>query len=240
MMLTRCLITGTLTGGLARRVRNWVTAAILPPRYKQFRDSHAVVEAIRASVSGKRHLHRPVGALCIRLAALPTPELWGLYRRPAGCRVCGSLGLVIARTSNTTSLVNTRRGFLGASRADCWCADTCPELELGRFSNQLSTGGEGVPSRKLVYRWAGVGHGQARAGGGGRGQMTCGPRVDSRIRKNRAIHKGKPAVRDISPESLPLKSKTCGPEIPRSRPSEWLRVWFRWRRRGRRRSRGVR
>ena len=49
MMLTRCLITGTLTGGL---VLSWVTAAILPPRYKQFRDSHAVVEAIRSSVSG--------------------------------------------------------------------------------------------------------------------------------------------------------------------------------------------
>src|SRR3989440_11125144 len=32
--------------------------------------------------------------------------------------------------------------------------------------------------------------------------MTCGPRVDSRIRKNRAIHNVKQAVtRDISPES---------------------------------------
>ena len=221
-------------------VLSWVTAAILPPRYKQIQGFPWCCGGDSRKCIGKRHLHRPAGALRIRLAALPTPELWGLYRRPAGCRVCGSLGLVIARTSNTTSLVNTRRGFLGASRADCWCGDTCPELELGRFSNQLSTGGEGVARRKLVYRWAGVGHGQARAGGGGRGQMTCGPRVDSRIRKNRAIHMGKPAVRDISPESLPLKSKTCGPEIPRSRPSEWLRVWFRWRRRGRRRSRGVR
>src|SRR5205807_8638389 len=62
---------------------------------------------------GKRHLHRPAGALRIRLAALPTPELWGLYRRPACCRVCGSLGLVIARTFNTTSPLNTGRGFLG-------------------------------------------------------------------------------------------------------------------------------
>lgn len=30
---------------------NWFTSAILPPRYKQFRDAKAVVEVIRANVS---------------------------------------------------------------------------------------------------------------------------------------------------------------------------------------------
>jgi hypothetical protein len=61
MMLTRFLITGTLTGGLVLSVLNWVTAAILPPRYKQFRDSHAVVEAIRANVSGNDIYTAPQG-----------------------------------------------------------------------------------------------------------------------------------------------------------------------------------
>ena len=37
-MLTRFLTTGTLAGGLVLSVLNWVTAAILPPRFKQFRD----------------------------------------------------------------------------------------------------------------------------------------------------------------------------------------------------------
>jgi hypothetical protein len=52
MMLTRFLITGTLAGGVVLSVLNWVTAAILPPRYKQFKDPRAVVETIRANVSG--------------------------------------------------------------------------------------------------------------------------------------------------------------------------------------------
>ena len=60
-MLTRFLITGTLTGGLVLSVLNWVTAAILPPRYKQFRDSHAVVEAISANVSGNDIYTAPQG-----------------------------------------------------------------------------------------------------------------------------------------------------------------------------------
>ena len=60
-MLTRLLITGTLTGGLILSVLSWVTAAILPPRYKQFRDSHAVVEAIRANVSGNDIYTAPQG-----------------------------------------------------------------------------------------------------------------------------------------------------------------------------------
>ena len=51
-MVTRFLITGTLAAGLVVSVLNWVTAAILPPCYKQFKDPDAVVEAIRANVSG--------------------------------------------------------------------------------------------------------------------------------------------------------------------------------------------
>ena len=60
-MLTRFLITGTLTGGLVLSVLNWVTAAILPPRFKQFRDPHAVVEAIRANVSANDIYTAPQG-----------------------------------------------------------------------------------------------------------------------------------------------------------------------------------
>ena len=164
-----------LAGGFVLSVLNWFTAAILPPRYKQFIDPPAVVEAIRANVLGNDIYTAPQG-LFATVSLRPRRQSWSSYRRPACCRVCGSVGLVSARTYNTTSLANTHCGFLGASWNDCWCRDTFSELELGRFSNKLCIGGECVPGRKLVYRWAGVGRGSAKAGGGGRRQMTCSPR----------------------------------------------------------------
>lgn len=61
-MRTRFLITGMLAAGFILNVLNWVTAAILPPRYKQFMDPHAVVEAIRANVSGNDIYTAPRGS----------------------------------------------------------------------------------------------------------------------------------------------------------------------------------
>jgi len=45
----RFLIAGTLVGGLLLSVLNWFAAAVLPPRFKQFRNAQAVVEAIRSN-----------------------------------------------------------------------------------------------------------------------------------------------------------------------------------------------
>jgi hypothetical protein len=50
-MRTRFLIAGTLTGGIVLSLLGWLTAAILPPRFKQFSDPHAVVETIRANAA---------------------------------------------------------------------------------------------------------------------------------------------------------------------------------------------
>ena len=47
----RFLFVGTLGGGLLLCVLNWFTAAILPPRFKQFRDPQAVTEAVAVNVS---------------------------------------------------------------------------------------------------------------------------------------------------------------------------------------------
>ena len=47
--MLRFLIAGTLVGGLVLSALNWLTAAVLPPRYKQFREPQAVVETIRAT-----------------------------------------------------------------------------------------------------------------------------------------------------------------------------------------------
>jgi hypothetical protein len=60
-MFTRFLIAGTLAGGLVLSVLNWFTAAILPPRYGQFTDPQAVVEAIRTNVSGDDIYTAPQG-----------------------------------------------------------------------------------------------------------------------------------------------------------------------------------
>jgi hypothetical protein len=57
----RCLIAGTLAGGVILSILSWFTAAILPPRFKQFRDSHAVVEVVRANVSGNDIYNAPQG-----------------------------------------------------------------------------------------------------------------------------------------------------------------------------------
>lgn len=48
-MPARFLIAATLLGGLSLTILNWVTAAMLPPRYKQFKNPAAVVEAVRAN-----------------------------------------------------------------------------------------------------------------------------------------------------------------------------------------------
>src|SRR5262245_25848357 len=60
-MHIRFLISGTLAGGLVLAILNWVTAAVLPPRFKQFRDAHAVVEAIRANVTADDIYTAPEG-----------------------------------------------------------------------------------------------------------------------------------------------------------------------------------
>jgi hypothetical protein len=76
MMVTRFLITGTLAGGLVLSVLNWVSAAILPPRYKQFKDPHAVVEAIRANVSGNDIYTAPQG-LFVSVSIRPRLQSFG-------------------------------------------------------------------------------------------------------------------------------------------------------------------
>ena len=70
-MPRRFMIAGTLTGGVLLSVLNWLTAALLPPRFKQFRDPGAVVEAIRSNVSGNDIYTAPQGLLvALRTLAL--------------------------------------------------------------------------------------------------------------------------------------------------------------------------
>jgi hypothetical protein len=60
-MRTQFLIIGTLVGGLVLSVLGWITAAILPPRYKQFKDANAVVQTIQTNVAGNGIYTAPQG-----------------------------------------------------------------------------------------------------------------------------------------------------------------------------------
>jgi len=60
-MRRRFMVAGTLLGGVLLSLLNWLTAALLPPRFKQFRDPSAVVESIRSNVSGSDIYTAPQG-----------------------------------------------------------------------------------------------------------------------------------------------------------------------------------
>jgi hypothetical protein len=112
-MPTRLLITGTLAGGLVLSILNWVTAAILPPRFKQFRDPHAVVEAIRANVSGNDIYTAPAGLF---VAVSLRPRLRSFAPRLAGqlvveFAVAFGLSLLVLATPLRSSI--HVGGFLG-------------------------------------------------------------------------------------------------------------------------------
>lgn len=60
-MRRRFMVAGRVVGGLLLILLNWFTAAVLPPRFKQFRDPRAVVETIRSNVSGNDIYAAPQG-----------------------------------------------------------------------------------------------------------------------------------------------------------------------------------
>lgn len=60
-MRRRFIVAGTLVGGILLSLLNWLTAAVLPPRFKQFRDPRAVVETVRSNVTGNDIYAAPQG-----------------------------------------------------------------------------------------------------------------------------------------------------------------------------------
>src|SRR6516164_388838 len=76
LSMLRFLTTATLVGGLCLSVLNWLTAAILPPRYKTFRAPQAIVEAIRANVAEDNIYTAPQGVF---VAVALSPELSGHF-----------------------------------------------------------------------------------------------------------------------------------------------------------------
>jgi len=86
------LIAGTLLGGLVLNLLNWLTAGILPPRYKQFRAPQDVVETIRANVVEDDIYTAPQGVF---VAVALRPELSGHFKS-FGSRVVAQFAIEFA------------------------------------------------------------------------------------------------------------------------------------------------
>ena len=109
----RYLILGTLAGGVVLSVLNWITAAILPPRYQQFTDPPAVVEAIRANVPGDDIYTAPQGLF---VAVSLRPRFQGFGARIAGqfaVEFAVALGLSLLLLATRFRSTMRAAGFLG-------------------------------------------------------------------------------------------------------------------------------
>jgi hypothetical protein len=112
-MRTRFLIAGTLAGGLVLTILNWVTAGMLPPRYKQFRNPAAVAETIRANVDEDDIYTAPPG-LFVSVSLRPRLPSVGLrFARQFLVELAVACGLsLLVLATPLRSLLHTA-GFLG-------------------------------------------------------------------------------------------------------------------------------
>jgi hypothetical protein len=76
--MLRFLTAGTLLGGILLSVLGWLTAGILPPRYKPFNDPAAVVETIRSHVAEDDIYTAPQGLFAV---VSLRPERSGHFQR---------------------------------------------------------------------------------------------------------------------------------------------------------------
>jgi hypothetical protein len=118
---TRFLIAGTIVGGVLLSMLGFVTAALLPPRYKPFKDPAAVVETIRANTTTNEIYTAPHG-LFVSVSLRPDGSNW--LQNPARhlavqvsveLAVALCLSLLVTATAFTRPLaVACFLGFIGA------------------------------------------------------------------------------------------------------------------------------
>ena len=154
------------------------------------------MEAIRANVSGNDIYTAPQG-LFVSVSLRSRLQSFGACiagQLVVEFAVALGLSLLVLLTPLRSSI--HAAGFLGLAGLIAGVETHFPHWNWAGFPTSYLLAGGAYPAGNWFIA------GLVLAGGGGRRQMTCGPRVDSRIRKNRAIHNVKPAVtRDISPES---------------------------------------
>jgi hypothetical protein len=133
----RFLITGTLVGGVLLSVLGFVTAALLPPRYKPFKDPAAVVETIRANTTTNEIYTAPQG-LFVSVSLRPDGSNW--LQNPArhlGIQLCVEfavafcLSLIVSATTFARPMVVA--GFLGFIGAVAGTEVRVPESNWAGF-----------------------------------------------------------------------------------------------------------
>jgi hypothetical protein len=136
-MHTRFLIAGTLTGGVALSLLGWFTAAILPPRYKQFRDDRVVVETIRTNTGANGIYTAPQGVfVAVSLRPDLSNRLQNLSSHLAGqfvieFAVALCLSVLLLATPIRSPLAPKYTSRSGIGRVFRW--STClPELVTSR------------------------------------------------------------------------------------------------------------
>ena len=110
-MHVRFLITGTLLGGIVLSLLSWVTAAILPPRYKQFKDARVVVETIRANVSENDIYTAPQGVFVS--ISNPLRDIGSHIVRQFGMEFIVALGLSFILGATRINTSSGAAGLLG-------------------------------------------------------------------------------------------------------------------------------
>lgn len=173
MMFARFLIAATLSGGLVLSVLNSITAAILPPRYKQFRDPQPVVDTIRSNISGDDIYTGPPGLF---VSVSLHPRLEGFAPRLIGQIVvefavaCG-LALLVT-TTPLRSPVHVA-GFLGLAGLIAGIETHFPNWNWAGFPTSYLVAGSAYLAGNWFVTGLVLGAIRRRLDPGDRRQMTC-------------------------------------------------------------------
>jgi len=115
--MRRFLIAGTLLGGVLLFVLNWFAAAVLPPRYKQFMNAGAVVEAVRSNTTSNDIYAAPQGlfvAVSLRpVQSSDSPNIGARIIRQCLIEFFVAFGLSLLLLATAVRSTFFAAGFLG-------------------------------------------------------------------------------------------------------------------------------
>src|SRR5262249_14668021 len=156
-MRRRFIIAGTLLGGVLLSLLNWVTAALLPPRFKQFRDPGAVVETIRSNVSGNDIYTAPQGlfvSVSLGRGSAGSPESFGArVIRQFATEFVVAFGLSLLLLASSIRSPLFAAGFLGLAGLIAGIETHFPNWNWAGFPTSYLLAGSGY----LAANWFIVG-----------------------------------------------------------------------------------
>ena len=156
-MRRRFIITGTLLGGVLLSLLNWLTAALLPPRFKQFRDPGAVVETIRSNVAGNDIYTAPQGlfvSVSLGPGSAGSPQSFGArVTRQFATEFVVAFGLSLLLLATSIRSPLFAAGFLGLAGLMAGIETHFPNWNWAGFPTSYLMAGSGY----LAANWFVVG-----------------------------------------------------------------------------------